>query len=393
MSPVRYHPSTSAALGRLLVLPVADHHVRAAHDNLARHPRGAAALPSCRARRSRRRPQAGRLTRADRPRDGVLRAEGRSRSTPSRSRRRTGRARQSGTSSCALRNRSVVIGDPACPSSRNDDTSRGRAPCSSTRAPRASWAPGSPRWRGGARSGRGCRPRRMREAARATHRARGSTPTEPCPRRGRTAPPRGRRRRARNRHARVLWNEFATRLRWVSMTPLGRPVVPPVKYRSASSSSSPSADISAGSTPSRSASHSSKVTTRGTASPSGPGSRSVTSRRGRAASAIATSSAGARRVFSGSSTIPARGHAHVRLDVVVAVAGEDRDAITAPQPERCHRRTHAIAAISELGVADRAVTTDERSAGGVGASRSRQGRGDRRGHCTLSGMSSSRRSR
>jgi hypothetical protein len=33
----------------------------------------------------------------------------------------------------------------------------------------------------------------------------------------------------RSPQAIVLWNAFATRLRWLSMTPLGRPVVPPVK--------------------------------------------------------------------------------------------------------------------------------------------------------------------
>ena len=57
----------------------------------------------------------------------------------------------------------------------------------------------------------------------------------------------------------------------------------------------------------QSVSHSSNVTTRGTASLRGPGSRSVTSRRGWAASAIATSSTGAKRVFNGSTTIPAAG--------------------------------------------------------------------------------------
>ena len=46
---------------------------------------------------------------------------------------------------------------------------------------------------------------------------------------------------SRSPQAIVLWNELATRLRWVSWTPLGRPVVPPVKYRTARSSSVTSA--------------------------------------------------------------------------------------------------------------------------------------------------------
>ena len=90
---------------------------------------------------------------------------------------------------------------------------------------------------------------------------------------------------------------------------------------------------------------------------------------------------------------PRRGHTDVGLHIVMAVAGKDRDPITALQPERCHRRTHSVAPIGELGVADRAIATDERRAGRGGASRPRQRRCDRRVHCTLCAMSSSRRSR
>ena len=81
------------------------------------------------------------------------------------------------------------------------------------------------------------RRRRTRAARRAIRPARSPTAPGRCRRRGR----RGRTARntslPRSSQAMVLWNELATRLRWVSWTPLGRPVVPPVKYRTARSSS------------------------------------------------------------------------------------------------------------------------------------------------------------
>ncbi len=111
----------------------------------------------------------------------------------------------------------------------------------------------------------------------------------------------------RSPQAIVLWNELATRLRWVRTTPFGRPVVPLVKYTTATSASETPVPSGAGPAASTTASHSSNDMTRSTSSASGPGSRSVTSSAGRAASMIRASSAGASRMFNGTRTSPAHG--------------------------------------------------------------------------------------
>ena len=173
----------------------------------------------------------------------------------------------------------VVIGEPAWPISRSDDTSRGRAFCS---AARAASIVGT-----GMYTVTPCCSIASRHAPASNP---GRTTSEPpnqmtdstgaVPATWKNGPDARNTSSSRSPQAIVLWNEFATRLRWVSWTPLGRPVVPPVKYRTARSSSvTPAPRANSAGAASTIASHSANVRTRSTSSERAPGSRSVTSTR------------------------------------------------------------------------------------------------------------------
>ena len=129
--------------------------------------------------------------------------------------------------------------------------------------------------------------------------------------------------------ASVLWNALATRFRWVSTTPLDRPVVPPVKKMAAGSSSdvasatvapavtgTPTAEANGepgsagGAAPASSASYSApKRIVASTTSPNWPGSRSARRMRAPERLRASRSSGSAWRVFRGTITKPAAGTA------------------------------------------------------------------------------------
>ena len=181
----------------------------------------------------------------------------------------------------------------------------------------------------------------------------------------------------RNPQAIVLWNELATRLRWVRTTPFGRPVVPLVKYTTATSAVG-DAD------PERRRSgrvHDGVPLVERHDPLDLVGERTWISigDEQRWASRLDDPRQLGRRQpdVQRHEDQPGARHAQVQLDVPVAVGGEDRDPVAGPQSERGNGTADALAAPGERGVVEHVVATDDCRASRGDPARPRQRVGDR----------------
>ena len=193
--------------------------------------------------------------------------------------------------------------------------------------------------------------------------------------------------------ASVLWKALATRFRWVSTTPLDRPVVPPVKKIAAGSSSDVAIAAAVGAnepapTPNGelgSAGRTAPASTRlvlGTEADRGlhhlaqrPGIPIGQEEAGpRAAQRIEQLGLGMAGVEGHDDEARGR-HGEVGLHVAVAAGRQDGHAVTVAQPHRREGAGQSGAALVEGRVVEALLAADDGGAGARGASRVLEGRG------------------